>query len=315
MIESGVRDRVGLAIPNGDSAEVVEEVIRAEHAGVRQVWMTMSSGHPDSLTTFAAAAVRTSAIRLGTAIVPTYPRHPLLAAQQALAIDSLAPGRLRLGIGPSHRATIEDVYGIDMGSPLAQMREYTRVLRALSQEGSVDFRGRYYHVRASLPRTSRVPVLVSALREGSFRLAGELADGAISWLCPPSYLLGACLPALREGADSAGREAPPLVAQVSVALSGDRDAALSVGRRMVEGYARAPFYARMFSNAGFPPSPDGSVPDGLVDALVISGDEQEVEARLRELLERGLDELLVLLVAVEDEPAERERLTRLIGRL
>jgi len=85
---------------------------------------------PDALTTFAAAAAKTSTIRLGTSIVPTYPRHPLILAQQALALYDIAPGRLRLGIGPSHRSIIEDTYGLQQRTPLAHLREYVEVLRA-----------------------------------------------------------------------------------------------------------------------------------------------------------------------------------------
>ena len=124
------RERVGLAIYGTDSAETLSAIAAAEAAGVRQVWMTQSTPAPDTLTIFAAAAMRTTSTRLGTAIIPTYPRHPLALAQQALALGDLAPGRLRLGIGPSHRPTIEGVYGIPMAAPLKHLREYVAVLRA-----------------------------------------------------------------------------------------------------------------------------------------------------------------------------------------
>ena len=133
-----LRERVGLVIYGPDTAAVVETIAAAEAAGVRQVWMTQGAAMPDTLSGYAAAALRTSTVRLGTAIVPTYPRHPLALAQQALAVADLAPGRLRLGIGPSHRPTIEGVYGLPMGTPLAHLREYLTVLRGLLWEGAVD---------------------------------------------------------------------------------------------------------------------------------------------------------------------------------
>src|SRR5215218_3081643 len=120
----GVRERVGLVIYGADARAAVEAIVAAEAAGVRQIWMTQGGTSPDTLAIFAAAAARTSTIRLGTAIVPTYPRHPLALAQQALAVADLAPGRLRLGIGPSHRPTIEGTYGLPMPAPLAHLREY-----------------------------------------------------------------------------------------------------------------------------------------------------------------------------------------------
>ncbi len=177
----------------------------AEVAGVRQVWMGQPPTGPDTLTVLAAAAVRTTTIRLGTAIVPTYPRHPLALAQQALALFDLAPERLRLGVGPSHLPFIEGIYGLPMPSPLAHLREYVTVLRAALWQGQVHHQGRFYQVQASLPRTPRTPILISALREKSFHLAGELADGAISWMCPVPYLLEKALPALQAGAAKSGR--------------------------------------------------------------------------------------------------------------
>jgi F420-dependent oxidoreductase-like protein len=309
-----LRERVGLVVEGPDSSAVVEAIVAAEAAGVRTVWMTQGAAAPDTLAIYAAAAMRTTSIVLGTAIVPTYPRHPLALAQQALTVADLAPGRLRLGVGPSHRHTMEGVYGLPMGEPLAHLREYVAVLRGLLWDGAVDHRGRYFTVRASLPRAPRVPLPISALRTGAFRLAGEIGDGALSWMCPAPYLLETALPALRAGAEVAGRPAPPLVAHVPVALSEDRAAVLAAGRARVRGYAGAPFYARMFADAGFPLPGDGSVPDALVESLVVSGTEAAVRARLGELLASGLDELLVMPVPVADPAGERARLARLLGQ-
>ena len=312
---ASVRDQVGLVIAGPDSRAVVDLIVATEEAGVGQAWMTQGPSTPDSLAIYAAAALRTLTIGLGTAIVPTYPRHPLALAQQALAINDLAPGRLRLGVGPSHRSIIEGAYGLSLDAPLGHLREYVAILHGLLREGRSDFTGDFYRVRANLLRPSTTPVLISALREGAFRLAGEVSDGALSWLCPPDYLLRTALPALHAGAEAAGRPAPPLVAHVPIALSEDRRAILAAGRTLIGGYARLPFYAAMFADAGFPPDADGSVPDALVDGLVVSGDETTIAARLRALLDRGLDELLVLPVPVADEAAERQRAARLVGGL
>ena len=160
-----------------------------------------------------------------------------------------------------------------------------------------------------------MPLLVSALRANAFHLAGELSDGAISWLCPVPYLLEVALPALRAGAAAAGRPAPPLVAHLSVALGEDRAAVVAAARQTVARYARLPFYARMFADAGFPIAEPGTVPDALIESLVIFGDEGTVRDRLVAALVGGLDEILVMLVPVADEAAERSRLMRLIGAL
>ncbi len=309
------QERVGLAVYGANAALSVSAIVAAESAGVRQAWMTQGGPSPDTLSIFAAAAMQTTSIRLGTAIIPTYPRHPLALAQQALTLGDLAPGRLRLGIGPSHRPTIEGVYGIPMTAPLDHLREYVAILRAALWEGKVDYHGNFFTVKTTLPRTPRTPILISALRTGAFQLAGEVADGAISWVCPVPYLIEKAFPALQAGAAKNARTAPPLIAHISVALSQRRPAVLDAARKRLGMYGKLPFYAGMFADAGFPVSSDGTMSDALIDSLIVSGDEATVAARLTDLLAQGLDELLVMPIAVTDAEDEQTRLARLIGQL
>ena len=189
------------------------------------------------------------------------------------------------------------------------------MLRALLWEGKVDYQGHFFTVRATLPRTPRTPILISALRTGAFQLAGEIADGAISWMCPVPYLLEKALPALRAGAAKSDRPVPPLVAHIPVAFSQDRQAVLAAARSQLNRYGRLPFYAGMFADASFPVAPDGTMTDALFDSLVVSGDEDDIAARFNELLEAGLDELLVMAVPVAHPQGEQARLARLIGQL
>ena len=310
-----VRDRVGLVIQTLDVATAINRIREAEDAGVQQVWMTQSAGTLDTLTLFAVAAAQRTRIRLGTSIVPVYPRHPLVMAQQAATIDALAPGRLRLGVGTSHRHVMENVYGLSMSSPLAYLREYVEVMRQVLWEGRVEHQGTFFKVAASIPRPAQIPLLISALGEKAFRLAGEISDGAISWVCPVPYLLNKALPALRAGAEAQHRPPPPLVAHIPVAMSTDEAAVQAAAKPRVSSYTKAPFYAHMFAAAGFPIGSDGSGVDALVKALVIAGTETQVEKRVRELLESGLDELLLMLVPVADERLELAQLMRLIGSL
>jgi F420-dependent oxidoreductase-like protein len=311
-----LRERVGFDVHARNAVDALARVREAERAGVRQAWMTIGdAGQADTLTFYAAAAVQTTQIRLGTSIVPIYPRHPLVMAQQALAIHDFAPGRLRLGVGPSHRYIIEQMYGLSMKAPLAYLREYVEVLRSVLWEGRIDHHGTFFNVVFSLPRTAQIPLLVSALGVKAFRLAGEISDGAISWVCPVPYLLNKTLPALRAGAEARQRPAPPLVAHVLLAMSTDRAAVRAATRQRVLPYTTSPFYAHMFAEAGVPVAPDGSGIDALVDALVVAGDEAGVQQRMRELLASGLDELLITLIPVADEERERQQLLRLIGSL
>ena len=312
------RERVGLVVDGTNAAVATKTIVAAEAAGVQQIWMVQPPWSPDVLTTLAAAATKTSTVRLGTSIVPTYPRHPLVLAQQALSLYDIAPGRLRLGIGPSHQAIIEGIYGLPQTTPLAHLREYVKVLRAALWEGRVDHHGHFFNVIVTLPRTTQTPVLISTLGKKAFQLAGEIADGALSWMCPVQYLLNTGIPALRAAAAAAnGRSAPPsLVAYVSVALSQDRPSVMAAGHRVLDMYAELPFYVKMFSDAGFPlTAGQTSVPDSLVDSLIVFGNEATVAARFTELLAAGLDELMVTLVPIKDAVDEQTRLMHLIGQL
>lgn len=313
--QPSARERIGLVIFGKNAVEVVARIVEAQAAGVRQIWMTQSTPLPDTLTIFAAAMVQASIVRMGTAIVPTYPRHPLALAQQALTLGDLAPQRLRLGVGPSHRPVIEGVYGIPMTKPLEHVREFVDVLRALLWEGKVDYHGTFYTVKSTLPRTPRTPILISALREGAFHLAGEIADGAISWVCPVPYLLEKAVPALQAGAAKSNRSVPPLIAHIPVAISQDQQAVRAAARKQLGHYGRLPFYANMFADAGFPVASDGTMSDELVDNLIVSGDKETIVARLTQLLAAGLDELLVMPVLVASDGNEQTQIAQLLGQL
>jgi alkanesulfonate monooxygenase SsuD/methylene tetrahydromethanopterin reductase-like flavin-dependent oxidoreductase (luciferase family) len=239
----------------------------------------------------------------------------LALAQQAATVAALGPGRLRLGVGPSHRPTIEHAYGLPMDAPLEHLKEYIAVLRAALWEGQVDHQGRFFTARAKLSSTPRLPLLISALGEQAFRLAGGVSDGAISWNCPPVYLRDIALPALQVGAQAAGRPTPPLVAHMWVALDTDTAAVVAAAKKALAGYVKMPFYANMLAAAGYPVQADGGVSDALVDSIVVMGDEASAAARLCELLDSGLDELLLTNLPRGDAAAERTQLFQLVGGL
>jgi alkanesulfonate monooxygenase SsuD/methylene tetrahydromethanopterin reductase-like flavin-dependent oxidoreductase (luciferase family) len=238
--ERALRDRVGVYIQAGDSVEAIARIREAEQAGVQQAWMAMGgAGFADILTVLAAAATQTERIKLGTAIVPSYPRHPLVMAQQALAVHDLAPGRLRLGVGSGNRAFLESRYGLTQTAPLRYLREYLEVLRGVLWEGRIDYQGEFFQVADSLPRTAQVPLLIPTLGLKAFRLAGEVADGALASLCPVPYLLEQALPALRAGAEERSRPAPPVVACLPVAFTKDEAAVGVAVRQLLKKLAQA----------------------------------------------------------------------------
>ena len=121
-----------------------------EERGIAAAWLTTGSPNADGLTILAAAAVQTETIKLGTCITPTWPRHPVAAVQQAQVLASLAPGRIRLGFGPSHRGTMERVYGVNFSNPLSNLREYVTIVRGLLREGSIEYEGEHYSTNTTL---------------------------------------------------------------------------------------------------------------------------------------------------------------------
>lgn len=308
--------RIGLHAGAPNAAASLDLMRRAEGAGIQAAWLTTGGTGLDALTLFAAAAVQTDHILFGTSIVPTYPRHPIVAAQQAQVLDQLAPGRLRLGVGPSHRPTMRAMFGYNLRAPLTNLREYLQILRALLHEGSVDFDGQEYTAHASIPNPAPIPVMASALQEGSFELCGAEADGAISWVSPAAYLRDKALPAMRRGSDQAGRETPPLIAHAPVCISANPDATRLAVQQQLSNYPRLPFYQQMWAAAGYPEAAEETWSDGMIAATVLAGDADTVGERMTAMLNMGIAELLVTPVTAGDDPAaDLEQTVSLLGKV
>jgi len=295
--------------------ETVDAIVAAEKAGIECSWLTVGGVAPDPFAIFGAAAQHTKTIKFGTSIVPTFPRHPLSMAQGALAVDSLAPGRLRLGIGPSHKPAIEGTWGIPFEKPLQHLREYLTILRSILETGAVNFEGQRLTARGASGAPTQVTLMASALRINGFRLCGELADGAISWNCPLPYLRDVAVPAIKEGAAKAGREAPPLIAHVPVVVSEDANAVYEGARRQIGFYPKVPFYSQMLQDAGFPEAANGELSDRMIDALVVHGSAPAVKDRLRGLPDYGARELLAMPIIPPGDTTAMERTLGALGEL
>jgi F420-dependent oxidoreductase-like protein len=306
---------VGVHIAGTNVARLIDGIAAAERAGIQCAWLTCGGVAPDPLVIFTAAAIRTSRILLGTSIIPTFPRHPLALVQGALAVDALAPGRLRLGVGPSHKPSIEGTWGIPFERPQEHLREYLTILRAALNDGKVDFDGKRLKAHAQLPGPTRVTVMASALRAIGFRTCGELADGAISWVCPLPYVRDVAVPALRDGAAKAGRVTPPLIAHVPVAVTEDAGGVRKGAAEQLGRYPRVPYYSQMFQDAGFPEAKEGQLSDRMIDALVVHGTAGQVKERLRQLPSFGADELLAMPILPPGDDQALPRTLAVLGEL
>jgi F420-dependent oxidoreductase-like protein len=297
-----VRERIGVVVNrSGGVEETLALANRVEELGYGSAWMTSGSGD-DCMPLFAAMALTTESLMLGTAVVQTYPRHPLVLASEANVLDQLSSGRFRLGIGPSHRELMESM-GIRYRAPLGHLREYVKILKELLTTGSVEFRGEYYQTVGSISRTADVPVLVGTLQPATFRLVGALADGAITWLCPPKYLEVTAIPAMHEAAEDASRDRPALIAHLAVCIHDDGEAVRSEVRRSIPNI-RYPAYQRMLVSAGYPDAAGGVWTDALIDGIVAWGSEESVSRKMRDLFEAGADEVMLRPIGIGDRAAD-----------
>ncbi len=288
--------------------ELVEQARGAEADGFPAAWTVHFSRGLDSLGVLAVAGTQTNNIDLGVAVIPTYPRHPLVLAQQAASTQVFCGGRLTLGVGVSHRPVIEGLFGIPYASPAAHMREYLSVLGPLLREGSVSFRGEFYAVDGgfTVPGTTPVPVVVGALSAGMVKVAGELADGAVTWLAGPRTMESVVVAGLRAAAVAAGRPEPRVVAGVPVAVCDDAAVGRAAADEIFARYAGLANYQRVMEREDV----------ATVGALTVVGTESEVDKQLRRLAGLGVTELWPAVFPVGDDPdASMRRTTALLAEL
>lgn len=282
----------GVSIQASDALGAIEQIVQAEQAGVDAAWATMGgAGGSDMLVTFAAAAMRTERIKFGTSIVHTWAKRPLAYAQELAALEQLAPGRFRLGLGPTTPPLAARQYGIEHTKPLTNLRENITAIRTLLREGQIDFTGEHVSVRARLAAAPlATPVMGSALQPRTYETLGAIADGAISWMAPLRYLVEVALPAVQRGAERAGREAPPIIAHVPTVMTTDREEARNRARQQLGMYGQVINYQNMWGAVGLDVSEGYG--DDLLDDLVMSGTEEEVAASFRRYIEAGIGEVL-----------------------
>lgn len=267
-------------IPGRDLASAVALVRRAEALGYDSVWVTHGLGR-DSFLVLQAYGTVTSRIGLGNGVVPIYPRHPVAMAQAALTLSELTGGRFRLGIGVSHRVSMEQALGLPLAQPLAAMREYVAVLRG-AFGGGAEFEGRHYRAHWSLALPQRPPappIYLAALSTKMLELAGEIADGAVLWLCPPAYVREVAVPALERGRHRAGKSLAgfQIVAAVPLAVTDDRATAQEAFGAELVRYLQLPFYRAMLVAANLGDQlavfdREGRTPAALAQALGAVGD-------------------------------------------
>lgn len=285
--------RIGANVDVGRSlTQAVDRARLAERLGFESVWMTQLPTSRDTPAVLTAYACATERVGLGTAVLPIYTRHPTAMAQMAAALDEISGGRFCLGVGISHRATVESMWGMKLQRPLEAMREYLTIVRSLLRDGSVSFEGRQFTARAAYtaPRRPDQPIMISALNPGMLDLAGELADGVLLWMCSPAYVRDGVVPIVRAARERTGRSMDgfDVVAAVPVCLTDNPAAGRDLFRQTVQRYASLPFYRSMMDASGFADElASGEVSDAALDELGGIGDEAAVSGIIERYREAG----------------------------
>ncbi len=287
---------VGVDRGRGGFDELVTRAQDLESRGFASLWLPNIFGL-DAITSAAVIGRATERIELGTAVVPTYPRHPTALAQQAATAGAACRGRFTLGIGLSHQVVIEGVLGLSYARRARHMREYMEVLAPLLRGERTQFEGEEYRVNLALnvPDAQPVPVLIAALGDQMLRIAGRSAAGTILWMTGPRTIESHIAPKLRAAASEAGRPEPRIVAGMYIALTSDPGATLERLAKSLAMYGQLPSYRAMLDKEGADHPTD----------LVLVGDEKVLEAGLARLRDVGVSDFEAAIVPAEDAADER----------
>lgn len=267
-------------VQKGSIDLIAADAQRAVDDGFASYWLAEHpTGGLDALTVLTVVGTRVPDIELGTAIVPTFPRHPMvLAGQVHTTLNAIGP-RLTLGIGLSHKTMMAQL-GISFERPIGHLKEYLSILMPLINEGKVSFKGELLSCDAETFFRPERPtsVVVAALGPQALAVAGRLADGTtLAWVGPRT-IREHIKPRIDEAAAKAGRPVPRIIATLPVCVTEDEAGVRDRISRTLSMYAKLPSYKAMFEREGV------EAPGEL--ALV--GSEDKVRQMIEELADIGV---------------------------
>jgi F420-dependent oxidoreductase-like protein len=284
---------------------IVEQLRQYEEGGLDHAFASQIFG-PDALTLLAVLGAQVPRIGLGTGVVPIYPRHPMMLAQQALTVQAATDDRLILGIGLSHQVVVEGMWGMSFERPYAYMREYLDSLMPMLRGETVSSAGERVTTNAFSPVGVRgaaaPPVLVAALGTSMLKLAGRVADGTITWMTGTGTIADHIVPTIAASAAAAGRPAPQVFVSLPVAVTSDVEGAKERINKDLAIYPTLPSYKAMLDKEGASSPADV----GFV------GSEETVAASIAKLVEAGATDFGAAIIG---DAAERERGFALVSEL
>ncbi|MCY4426331.1 MAG: LLM class F420-dependent oxidoreductase [Halieaceae bacterium] len=275
--------------------DLVEFSRDAEERGFDSIWLANVFGL-DAVGACAMAGWETERIEFGTAVTPTYPRHPGALAQQAFTTGIACGGRFVLGIGLSHRLVIEDMFGMSYDKPAAHMKEYLQIIAPLLAQQPVNFSGQQLTANLALDvaGASPVPLLVAALGPAMLKLAGTYSAGTITWMTGPKTIENHIIPNINTAAQVAGRPTPRIVCGMPVVLTHDVTAAREVVGKQLRIYGSLPSYRAMLDREGVAGPAE----------LALVGDETVLRADIQRLRDAGVTDFNAAIIPLEEGSLE-----------
>lgn len=283
-----------LAKPN--LATMVADIQRAESSGLANYWLAQT-GLVDALTVFAVAGGSTTSIDLGTAVVPTWPRHPQALAAQALTTQAATGGRTILGIGLAHQMSVEGSWKMKWEKPIRHMLDYLGVLEELLATGKASYEGDVWSFvgESPMPTTTPPRLMLAALGNQMLKIAGTRSDGTILWCVGPKTLERQIVPGISDAASQAGRPAPSVVCSLPVWVTDRKDEARAIVAKTLTIYGQLPSYRAMLDIEGV---------DGPADISLI-GSEEEVKEGLAEIAAAGATDFTAVVQGFDDDERDR----------
>lgn len=281
---------IGADGTNNTLDDIIEIAKKVEAAGLDNIWLANIFGF-DAISTLGFIGRETKRIGLGTAVTPTYPRHPTALAQQAMTTAAATNNRFTLGIGLSHKVVIENMLGFSYEKPAKHMREYLNVLMPLTRGETVNFDGDEYSVHGltlDIPGADRMPVVIAALGPLMLKVASELADGTNTWMVGPKTMANHIVPGL-------GRDDATVVGGVPVVLTTNVDAAREEISKNLVIYGQLPSYRAMLDREGV---------DGPGDIAIV-GDENTLRGEIKRFEDAGVTDFNAAIMNIEDGAYDR----------
>lgn len=292
--------RIGIMTGHGRQDEDLDTLAAKakdlEARGFHSLWIANIFAI-DAITTAAILGRETTRIELGTAVVPTYPRHPTALAQQALTAQSACQGRFTLGIGLSHQLVIESILGLSYTRRAKHMREYLSVLGPLLRGEKVEFEGEEYRVDLALdvPGARPVQTVVAALGDRMLEVAGSLADGSLLWMTGPRTIETHVRPKIEAAAEAAGRPSPRIVAGLPIVLTDDEATGREAIAQIMAHYGHLPSYRAMLDKEGAA---------GPADVALV-GNEKQLDAGLARLRDVGVTDFDAAIIPIDPDAESR----------